>query len=286
MYSRKGVSTIIGMLLLVIILLVFLNTLYIISNRFDTYVTTANQVSKNYLEQIKENILISNIYVTGNNTLSIELSNEGDLTVGIVGIWVNDTLRNYTNHPIYIGVGRKRIIDTGVPALYNVTYIIEAVTERGNIIASRWPKSIHIGNGAAEVPGGAGAANLIAPQGSWSNGQLKDVGVSTIKNVGSLAFKINFLTRIVFTSPSANRSYSGYLDEVENETTTKSIGPTTPSGLESMWIYPGDNVTLHFTMYERPPEGVYDVYLELVGYDLRGNFYTQSIYLGRYEISS
>ncbi len=285
MYSRKGVSTIIGMLLLVIILLVFLNTLYIVSNRFDAYVTTANQVSENYLERIKENVLISNIYVTGNNTLSIEISNEGDSTVGIVGIWINDTLRNYTNHPIYIGVGEKRIIDTGVPALYNYTYIIEAVTERGNIIVRSWPQPTHIGNGEAEVPGGTGATNFTAPSSSWANGQLKDVGVSTIKNVGGVAFKLNFLTRIVFTSPSTNKSYSGYLDEVDNGTKTISISSTTPQ-TESMWIYPGDNVTLHFTMYERPPEGVYDVYLELVGYDSRGNFYTQSIYLGRYEFSS
>jgi hypothetical protein len=89
----------------------------------------------------------------------------------------------------------------------------------------------------------------------------------------------------VFKSTGSSNSYSGYLNKVSNGTIEKNIGPTTPSDLESMLILPGENVTLYFDMYERVPQGTYDVYIEIVGYDSTGSFYTQAVYLGRYSIS-
>jgi|Deesub1362B_J571_1020462.scaffolds.fasta_scaffold00005_419 archaellum component FlaF (FlaF/FlaG flagellin family) len=281
--KKKGISTIMGAIILIIIIITFFSSLYAITVKLDFYQQAISEASEDIVERNKEDISVVALYLTGTG-IKIELFNEGGVTARIVSLWINDTFYDLMDNDLYVSPGSKLSIQTTFVPEGNKTYIFKIVTERGNLIIDYYPKLVHIGSGNAGVPGGAGAATITP--GTWAAGRFKEVTVAIIKNVGTVAFKLNFLTRIVFVDVSTGTVYSGYIESITVGTTTKNIGPTTPSDVESMWIYPGDEASITFRMYEEPIEGTYDIYLHLMGYDAYGSFYTQALYLGRYTLSA
>lgn len=275
----RGISTIIGALLFLTMMLAFLGLFYALSLSLDEYYRIVSLANTEEWNRVREDIVISNIYLE-NSELVIELYNKGGITARIVSLWINDEFRDLMKQYIYIEPGRSYKLSTGLTPTLGRTYTLKVVTERGNIVVDFHPRPVHVGQGYAEVPGGAGAARL---SGAWAAGRLKSLEVAVLENVGSVPFKINFLTRIVLVSEADGKCYSGYLTEVNG---TK-VGPTLPALPDSMWIYPGNVVTLTFRMVEELDSGYYYyVYLHLIGYDSYGNFYTQSIYLGRYYLKA
>ena len=283
MRGKRGVSTIIGMTLLIVILTVFIGSLYVINTSYQTYLQDVKTKTEYLIEKENENLEFTSIILKNNVTLMPYIKNIGGVPVKIVSIWVNDTYIDLEKNNTILLPGEVVGIDTGVVPTSNESLVIKVVTERGNIFTTTWPFLTHIGAGSSSIVGGTGNLSLtIKIAGHAKKKGIEKIGNITLVNDGPVAFKVNWLTVLIAINIDTGIIYSVHLDKVNNTNIAFS-----QTEFDSQWISPGAEFVLEFKFPpdQKPPAGTYDLYLHLHGYDEWGNIYIQALYLGRYNIT-
>ena len=286
----KGVSTVVAMALLVVMLVSAFAAFYVIAARLDEYQRAVLFASEFDVERVHEEGSITDLYLDDDGTLLFEVTNYGSVTMRLVSLWINDTRVDLEPLMLYVEPGRDVVFDSNfIPSLTD-TYFFKVVTERGTILSVTWPILTHIGEGGASVP--PAEESIIIGRADWAGkgakAKLKSLTVAEVKNIGLVAFKLNYLTRIIFTDVETGESFAAVLTKVTYEDSSfDDIGLQEPTFETRKFIYPNETVTLDFKFpdgWSRPTPGDYAIYLHLHGYDAHANLYVQAIYLGTYTL--
>jgi hypothetical protein len=146
--SRRGVGVIVGGALLAAILFtsVYLYFFVIMQGqviRGETDAKIQNMENAKKLEQLR----VSSFANTTTNTVNVKILNSGSIPTKIAyivmfdnkSIPVNDD-QTSEKRDITLNPGHQTsALDMGVPADASVTYTIDAITERGNVVTAQWP---------------------------------------------------------------------------------------------------------------------------------------------------
>lgn len=278
--KKKGIGTIVGMTLLIVLLTIFLGSIYVITVSYQNYLNNSDTRTKFLIEKKEEDIEVTNIVLKNNLTLMLYIKNTGGVPTKILSMWVNDTHIDLENNNTILLPGETISIDTGVAPTSNESYTMKMISERGNIFTTTWPFLTHIGAGSSSIPGGTG--NLSLSVSTLAHAKILSIGNITLVNDGPVAFKVNWLTTLIAININTGVIYSVHLDKVNNTDIAFQ-----QNEFDSQWISPGDEFVLEFKFPpdEKPPTGTYDLYLHLHGYDQWGNLYVQALYLGRYDLT-
>lgn len=144
MCKRKGVSTVIGGAIFLIIVLLGLNIMVWMIGEFDTYGRTVNDRTRLEWERINERVTIAAITVR-NNKANITLINNGALTSRLVRVWITEysTMLTPNWHQVF---ELNRYINPGETMFWageeatvsldpSLVYSFRMVTERGNVVS-------------------------------------------------------------------------------------------------------------------------------------------------------
>jgi len=141
--STRGVSTVIGAIFFVVILLMGSSLLIIQARQFDEYVQTVNERARLDWERQNEAVEIESVSVV-DGKLNLTVRNEGSVTAHVVSLWITE--RPATLHksfPISCTVRPGETV-TNVGQELEVqlsperTYEVKLVTERGNIAVATY----------------------------------------------------------------------------------------------------------------------------------------------------
>ena len=139
MIKRRGEATIIALVLLALFIISLIATLFIVNSAINTYMETSKKVFRNVEEKRAEDLTILDIYLDdADSTLIIKVRNSGDIYLGIISIWINNT-NIQLNSTIYLSPEEVRNIDTGYQIDESKKYIVEIVSERGRIYYGKYP---------------------------------------------------------------------------------------------------------------------------------------------------
>jgi len=136
---RRGISTVIGLLLLVIIVTVFLSSLYTIMNSYQELFRSFDERARFLIEKRGEELSIVRMELDLDNTLVVEVKNVGSVTTRIVTIWVNDTYSDLSNASVILVPGDTTRIDTNCTVEVDKEYVVKLVTERGSVFTAYIP---------------------------------------------------------------------------------------------------------------------------------------------------
>ena len=139
MIKRRGEATIIALVLLALFIISLIATLLIVNSAINTYMETSKKVFRNVEEKRAEDLTILDTYLDdADSTLIIKVKNSGDIYLGIISIWINNT-NIQLNSTIYLSPEEVKNIDTGYQINQSKEYIVEIVSERGRIYYGKYP---------------------------------------------------------------------------------------------------------------------------------------------------
>jgi|GEM_PF-4221094 len=138
--SRKGVSTVVGMVFFLLIMLAALNLVLWEFVQMDAYQQAINQRSTLEWERQNEILEITELSLTGSSALNVSVANKGAVMTHLVDMWVSEyegtTPESQRVFPIsyYVNPG-ETITNVTVDETFNAlhTYRVEVVSERGNV---------------------------------------------------------------------------------------------------------------------------------------------------------
>jgi hypothetical protein len=144
--NRKGISPTVGAAFFLAAVLIIFNALFIVSSRYDSFVSDLMTSRLAEDEKRKENISTLSIEMA-NQRLNLTLSNKGGQPTRIVSIWVsewNETVSNWhrsyaVDVVIHPGGTATNIGQTFAGTLDpRLTYSLRIVTARGRVFASTY----------------------------------------------------------------------------------------------------------------------------------------------------
>jgi hypothetical protein len=143
--NKKGVSTIIGAIFFVLILLGGFSMIVWEITEYDNYLQVVNDRNRLDWEKQNEIIEIESVYVL-DESLNISVTNNGAVAAHLVDLWVtehSDTIVNWHNLfqiDYYVNSGNTTMnIDRGlVECNPDLIYTVKIVTERGNIAVATY----------------------------------------------------------------------------------------------------------------------------------------------------
>jgi len=141
--NKRGVSTVIGAVFFVLVLLGGFSTIIWEITEYDNYIQVVNERDHSDWEKQNEIIEITGVYVTG-DSLNISVVNNGAVVAHLVNLWVTEYVDEVTANwheafqiDYYVNSGSTIAgIGQGIETLEvdsQFTYIVKIVTERGNI---------------------------------------------------------------------------------------------------------------------------------------------------------
>lgn len=138
--GRKGVSTVVGMVFFLLIMLAALNLVLWQFVQMDAYQQTVNQRNQLEWERQNEALEITGLSLTESNALNVSVANKGAVMTHLVDMWVSEyngtTPERQRVFPIsyYVNLG-ETIMNVTVDETFTPlrTYKVDIVSERGNI---------------------------------------------------------------------------------------------------------------------------------------------------------
>ena len=137
--KRRGISTVVGLIFMVIIALSLFSSIYVVMNSYQDLFETSDTRYRFLVDKRSEDLTIVDAELDLDNTLLLEIKNTGSITLRIITIWVNDSYTDLVNKNVVLTPGDTVTVDTNYTIQVGENYIIKIVTERGNIFTTFIP---------------------------------------------------------------------------------------------------------------------------------------------------
>ena len=230
---NRGISTVVGLILVVIIATVLLSSIYVIMNSYQELFETSEARGKFLVEKRSEDLTITDAELSFNNTLVLKIKNTGSVTLKIITIWVNNTYKDLINSNVILTPGETTTIDTNCTIEVDKEYIVKLVTERGNIFTTFIP----ITGAAAKWDNEENAPETISP-GSVTVLDEADEGSYYIRTYNPSIYEVLY-----------GEYVSGSLDDLELDDSTYMIFKSYPYSYSSVLYAHNDTWNIADTNY-------------------------------------
>jgi hypothetical protein len=181
-HEKKGLSNVIVVMLTLVLIVI------IVSN----VVLWGYQMNQLDLDRSQEKIQITRVSYTLAGEIRIDLENIGPVSAHVVAFWIsNSTTHDHRiDADLYTDVGQAITYVLNYPLNIGTSYVIKAVTERGNIAV--FPVEFYSSNGAMIAYGEGTVAKFRQWNGiSWG---LQEDSIASSSNVEWIILKSSSLT--------------------------------------------------------------------------------------------
>lgn len=165
-HSRKGVSTVLGLMLCIGVLFSSIIPMQLVMQQADNVAERKKKLVESLDVETSREELLATVYPNPSNysELMAHAQNRGDVNVKIVRIWVND---EYTPQSEMIAAKDTEVLGPIPVALQNGTfYLLEVTTERGNVFRS-YTGSVYYSDGTWYVSALSITVNILNNQGQY-----------------------------------------------------------------------------------------------------------------------
>lgn len=157
---KRGLSTVIGAVFCVLVILMGFSFILWEANQYDSYIDAVNERTRLDQEQANEMVAIGDSSIAGDD-LNFSVINTGAVTAHLVSLWVTEysgTTANWHVGPIsisnYLNPGSTTIITETIEGVDpDLNYLIKIVTERGNVAKKLYEPGIQPGTGGEFIGG-------------------------------------------------------------------------------------------------------------------------------------
>ncbi|MDW8045566.1 MAG: hypothetical protein RMJ31_07360 [Nitrososphaerota archaeon] len=136
---KKGISSVLGALLFITLMLSFLALFFNVSSHYDIYQQTVREMNKWDIDRFNEKLEITSVYLDRRNHLIINMSNKGSVTAVLKRVWIINRTDNEHSYidlpPLYLEPGLRISYNTsaaGKTLKPHKDYTIRVISERGN----------------------------------------------------------------------------------------------------------------------------------------------------------
>jgi len=143
--NKRGLSTVIGAVFGVMILLMGFSFILWEATQYDAYMDSVNERTRLDWERENELIELVTVYMA-NDKLNISIQNEGAVTAHLIKLWITNSSGWHEDFSInyYINQGNT-VADIGqdvdVELDFDATYDVKLVTERGSIVMGTYTRN-------------------------------------------------------------------------------------------------------------------------------------------------
>jgi hypothetical protein len=127
--NRKGVSTVIATILMIMIVMIGMSIL------FGSLIVYSENFQKGRGSSVLESITVEDVYFMGPDNVQLSIFNTGKVDLKITNVYINGQMATLTPPtPLTIKVGEHKelsVIPSGVTFIRNTGYSFKIVTERG-----------------------------------------------------------------------------------------------------------------------------------------------------------